>query len=145
VDPPLANGFAYMVSNENCWSTSPNAKGSKILKDEVRHVSDVFVSSDSMFRPSRVAHPSTPSMTPIRSTRPAMPSQVGGVDCARHGFKRPTGVVDLQKGERYVSCLFIAQPILMYQSATPIWTSRSFLHFCPLSVPASRVSSSLTT
>ena len=27
---------------------------------------------------------------------------VAGVDCARHGFKRPTGVVDLQKGERYV-------------------------------------------
>ena len=26
---------------------------------------------------------------------------VGGVDCARHGFKRPNGVVDLQKGERY--------------------------------------------
>ena len=25
---------------------------------------------------------------------------VGGVDCARHGFKRPNGVVDLQKGER---------------------------------------------
>ena len=25
------------------------------------------------------------------------------MDCARHGFKRPTGVVDLQKGERYVS------------------------------------------
>ena len=26
---------------------------------------------------------------------------VGGVDCARHGFKRPNGVVDLQKGEQY--------------------------------------------
>ena len=26
---------------------------------------------------------------------------VGGVDCARHRFKRPNGVVDLQKGERY--------------------------------------------
>jgi len=25
---------------------------------------------------------------------------VGSVDCARHGFKRPNGVVDLQKGER---------------------------------------------
>jgi hypothetical protein len=25
---------------------------------------------------------------------------VGAVDCARHGFKRPNGVVDLQKGER---------------------------------------------
>lgn len=25
---------------------------------------------------------------------------VGGVDCARHGFKRPNGVVDLQRGER---------------------------------------------
>ena len=25
---------------------------------------------------------------------------IGMVDCARHGFKRPNGVVDLQKGER---------------------------------------------
>ena len=25
---------------------------------------------------------------------------VGGVDCAQHGFKRPNGVVDLQRGER---------------------------------------------
>ena len=25
---------------------------------------------------------------------------IGGVDCARHSFKRPNGVVDLQKGER---------------------------------------------
>ena len=25
---------------------------------------------------------------------------VGGVDCARHGFKWPNGVVDLQRGEQ---------------------------------------------
>ena len=32
---------------------------------------------------------------------------VGAVDCARHGFKRPNGVVDLQKGERYVNRLLV--------------------------------------
>ena len=37
---------------------------------------------------------------------------VGAVDCARHGFKRPNGVVDLQKGERYV---FLA--LSLYSSA----------------------------
>ena len=28
---------------------------------------------------------------------------VGGVNCARHGFKRPNSVVDLQRGKRWVS------------------------------------------
>ena len=31
---------------------------------------------------------------------------MGAVDCARHGFKRPNGVVDLQKGERLVIQLY---------------------------------------
>src|ERR1700753_544765 len=51
---------------------------------------------------------------------------VGGVDCARHGFKRPNGVVDLQRGERSVSqhAAFVVAIIYIYISDIPIWISR---------------------
>ena len=34
-DPPLANGFAYMVSNKKLLEHLAECGGSKILKDEV--------------------------------------------------------------------------------------------------------------
>lgn len=39
---------------------------------------------------------------PDREARGLAASGAGTVDCARHNFKRPNGVGDLQKGERYV-------------------------------------------
>jgi hypothetical protein len=44
-DPPLANGFAYMVSNEKLLKHLTECGGSKILKDEVNSciVSFIFV------------------------------------------------------------------------------------------------------
>jgi hypothetical protein len=43
-DPPLANGFAYMVSNERLKEHLAKCNGSKILKDEViSHASVSFL------------------------------------------------------------------------------------------------------
>ncbi|CAK5264037.1 unnamed protein product [Mycena citricolor] len=40
---------------------------------------------------------------PNREARGTASSGIGTVDCARHNMKRPNGVVDLQKGERYIN------------------------------------------
>jgi hypothetical protein len=37
-----------------------------------------------------------------RNTQGLAVTGIGTVDCARHDMKRPNGVGDLQKGERYV-------------------------------------------
>ncbi|KAJ6524642.1 hypothetical protein DFH09DRAFT_1046744 [Mycena vulgaris] len=41
--------------------------------------------------------------TPDKEVRGTASSGVGTVDCARHNMKRPRGVGDLQKGERYLN------------------------------------------
>ncbi|KAF7373737.1 hypothetical protein MSAN_00584800 [Mycena sanguinolenta] len=40
---------------------------------------------------------------PDRDSRGTASSGIGTVDCARHNMKRPNGVGDLQKGERYIN------------------------------------------
>ncbi|KAK7046356.1 CxC2 domain-containing protein [Favolaschia claudopus] len=40
---------------------------------------------------------------PDRESRGTASSGIGTVDCARHNMKRPNGVGDLQKGERYIN------------------------------------------
>ncbi|KAJ6552342.1 hypothetical protein DFH09DRAFT_1086110 [Mycena vulgaris] len=40
---------------------------------------------------------------PDREARGTASSGIGTVDCARHNMKRPNGVADLQKGERYIN------------------------------------------
>ncbi|KAJ7699410.1 hypothetical protein B0H16DRAFT_1749444 [Mycena metata] len=40
---------------------------------------------------------------PDREARGTASSGIGTVDCARHNMKRPNGVGDLQKGERYIN------------------------------------------
>lgn len=41
-DPPLANGFAYMVSNERLLKHLRECAGSKVLSDEVISTRDTF-------------------------------------------------------------------------------------------------------
>ncbi|KAJ6585954.1 hypothetical protein B0H19DRAFT_1250699 [Mycena capillaripes] len=40
---------------------------------------------------------------PDKEARGTASSGIGTVDCARHNMKRPNGVADLQKGERYIN------------------------------------------
>ncbi|KAF7326720.1 CxC2 domain-containing protein [Mycena sanguinolenta] len=44
-----------------------------------------------------------PFFSPDRDARGTASSGIGTVDCARHNMKRPNGVGDLQKGERYIN------------------------------------------
>ena len=42
-DPPLANGFAYMVSNKTLLEHLAQCEGSKALKDEVMQRSSLSI------------------------------------------------------------------------------------------------------
>lgn len=73
-DPPLANGFAYMVSNGKLLKHLAECRNDRVLKDEVRlcPVIRFIIILTPLVRPSHVARTSMPSTTPIRSTQLAM-------------------------------------------------------------------------
>ncbi|KAF7349654.1 CxC2 domain-containing protein [Mycena sanguinolenta] len=82
-DPGLSRGWAffgevtaYMAHLEKNW-------------DQVQE------------RSTCVAHDAVDK--PDRESRGTASSGIGTVDCARHNMKRPNGVGDLQKGERYLN------------------------------------------
>ena len=75
-DPPLANGFAYMVSNGKLRQHLTSCKGSKVLQDEVSSYGLMqCLNSDPHGRPSRVVQTSMLSTTHIQSTQQATLSQ----------------------------------------------------------------------
>ncbi|KAJ7141036.1 hypothetical protein C8R44DRAFT_604776, partial [Mycena epipterygia] len=82
-DPDLGNGLAffsevtaYMAHLEKNWD-QPQPKSTCVAHDAVN--------------------------MPDKEVRGTASSGVGTVDCARHNMKRPKGVGDLQKGERYLN------------------------------------------
>jgi len=76
-DPPLANGFAYMVSNKKLLEHLAQCKDDKILKADVRpRLLMGFPILTSSIRPQPVALPSTPSTTHIQKNPLVMLSQV---------------------------------------------------------------------
>ncbi|KAJ7733642.1 hypothetical protein B0H16DRAFT_1210260, partial [Mycena metata] len=82
-DPSLGNGLAffgevnaYMAHLEKHWD-QPQPKSTCVAHDAVN--------------------------TPDKEARGTASSGIATVDCARHNMKRPRGVGDLQKGERYLN------------------------------------------
>ncbi|KAJ6457034.1 hypothetical protein C8R47DRAFT_996066 [Mycena vitilis] len=83
-DADLGNGLAffgeitaYMDHLEKNWDKYPQPKSTCVAHDAVN--------------------------TPDKEVRGTASSGIGTVDCARHNMKRPRGVGDLQRGERYVN------------------------------------------
>ena len=108
MDPPLSNGLAYMVSDKMLTAHLAQCKDEKILKADVSpHLLTESILSD-LIRQAPTCGSSFHAINDAHTKRSAgyAVTGVGGVDCARHGFKRPSGVVDLQKGEWYIS-LFV--------------------------------------
>ncbi|KAK6981487.1 CxC2 domain-containing protein [Favolaschia claudopus] len=54
---------------------------------------------------------------PNRESYGTASSGIGTVDCARHNMKRPNGVGDLQKGERYINMDYLLWKSLEYYDA----------------------------
>ncbi|KAI0038301.1 hypothetical protein FA95DRAFT_1505875 [Auriscalpium vulgare] len=86
-DPGLGTGKAYFVSDEEYETHLAKFRDQDVM------------SGCSRF--SAVAAANLKSSKGLRATG------VGGVCCARHGFWRPLGLADLQKGERYCNMDFV--------------------------------------
>lgn len=99
-DPPLANGYAYMVSNNRLVKHLNECGGDKLLKDEVSAPAAYLTFSNSYQAVTCGSNFHAINEAHTKYSNGYAVTGVGGVDCARHGFKRPLGVVDLQKGER---------------------------------------------
>ena len=107
-DPPLSNGLAFMVPNEKLQTHLEDCSSKKLTSD----VCDYFMSLPYVLTSAGQINTcgskfNAVSQAYTKYARGYAVTGVGGVDCARHGFKRPNGVVDLQKGERYTFCFVI--------------------------------------
>jgi hypothetical protein len=99
-DPPLSNGLAFMVSNGNLQAHLQDCSSKKLtadVRDSSRCVSIILTPGQINTCGSKF---NAVSQAYTKCSKGYSVTGVGGVDCARHGFKRPNGVVDLQKGER---------------------------------------------
>ncbi|KIK42783.1 hypothetical protein CY34DRAFT_58396, partial [Suillus luteus UH-Slu-Lm8-n1] len=83
-DPSLSKGWSYFVEEKKF-------KGH--LKEH----------SSEMQEKSSCSNHNAVNMAETKLSQGLAATGVGTVDCARHNFKRPNGVGDLQKGEKYVN------------------------------------------
>ncbi|KAG1843694.1 hypothetical protein C8R48DRAFT_618502 [Suillus tomentosus] len=84
VDPSLSMGWSYFVEEK---------KFKTHLKE---HLSETQEKSS-------CSNHNAVNMAETKLSQGLAATGVGTVDCARHNFKRPNGVGDLQKGEKYVN------------------------------------------
>lgn len=101
-DPELSNGLAYMVADKRLQDHLSDCADKGIVEE----VTPTF-RARSRLTVSPQASTCGPNFHAVNQayTKGCQGYAVTGVacvDCARHGFKRPNGTVDLQKGERYV-------------------------------------------
>ncbi|KAF8133031.1 hypothetical protein EV363DRAFT_1397923 [Boletus edulis] len=83
-DPGLNNGSAYFMEE-------------KAYKQWLGH------SKDEVQEKSECTGHTAVNLADVKSSKGLAATGIGTVDCARHGFKLPNAVGDLQKGERYVN------------------------------------------
>ncbi|KAG1851559.1 hypothetical protein C8R48DRAFT_750003 [Suillus tomentosus] len=97
VDPGLNTGWAYFVDEREYKS---------YLNDRV---------TERQERSTCVSHNAV-NMADTESSRGLAATGVGTVDCARHDMKRPNGVGDLQKGEKYLNMDYLVLSTLAASS-----------------------------
>ncbi|OAX32391.1 hypothetical protein K503DRAFT_702091, partial [Rhizopogon vinicolor AM-OR11-026] len=83
-DPSLSNGWAYFVEQSGF---------KKVLDEHAGLVQEK----------SSCASHNAVNLADSKTARGLAATGIGAVVCARHNFKRPSAVGDLQKGERYVN------------------------------------------
>ncbi|KAG2096118.1 uncharacterized protein F5147DRAFT_584181 [Suillus discolor] len=83
-DPGLTHGWAYFV--EECGYKSYLKENSAVIQERSECVSHDAI-----------------NLADTKSSKGLAATGVGAVDCARHKFKLPNGVGDLQKGEKYLN------------------------------------------
>ncbi len=105
-DPTLNNGCAYIVAPE-AYKAFLTATGN-IPTEKHAHCNN---------------HNAV-KLANLKDSAILAATGVGAVDCARHGFRRPCSVGDLQKGERYVIFSDCAiSSLILTCIDTPTWTT----------------------
>ncbi|KAG1769718.1 hypothetical protein EV702DRAFT_1181707 [Suillus placidus] len=99
MDPGLNAGWAYFVE-ECAYKTYLSERAGERQE-----------------RSTCVSHNAV-NMADIKSSRGLAATGIGTVDCARHEFKLPNGVGDLQKGERYLNMDYLVFSALVGFTAT---------------------------
>jgi hypothetical protein len=102
-DPPLSNGLAYMVPNQKLQEhLSHCSKLGQTGEVSLSNYDGAWCALIVIFHQINTCGSSfnAVSQAYTKYAKGYAVTGVGGVDCARHGFKRPNGVVDLQRGER---------------------------------------------
>ncbi|KAG1868741.1 hypothetical protein C8R48DRAFT_598239 [Suillus tomentosus] len=84
VDPSLSEGWSYFVEEKKFKSH---------LKEHLSKTQEK----------SSCSNHNAVNMAETKLSQGLAATGVGTVDCARHNFKRPNGVGDLQKGEKYIN------------------------------------------
>ncbi|KIK74265.1 hypothetical protein PAXRUDRAFT_29183 [Paxillus rubicundulus Ve08.2h10] len=97
VDPSLSKGWAYFVEELDY----------KVFLN--RHI-------DIIQEKSTCSSHNAVNMADTKSNKGLSATGVGTVDCARHNMKLPSGVGDLQKGERYMNMDYLFFSMLRHNS-----------------------------
>ncbi|KAF8415032.1 hypothetical protein L210DRAFT_3658007 [Boletus edulis BED1] len=97
VDPSLSQGWAYFVEE---------ASYKKYLEGLINRVQEKSTCSSHL----------AVNMADTMSRHGLAATGVGTVDCARHNMKLPTGVGDLQKGEKYINMDYLLFSMLRHNS-----------------------------
>ncbi|KAG1847579.1 hypothetical protein F4604DRAFT_1883995 [Suillus subluteus] len=92
-DPSLSQGWAYFVEEKSYKS---------YILDRIGDVQEM-PSDHSNLQKSTCSNHNAVNMAETKSSQGLAAMGVGTVDCARHNMKRPNGVGDLQKGEKYLN------------------------------------------
>lgn len=97
LDPSLTGGCGYFVEEEGYQA---HLKLHTAEKQDVSTLLLKRVDWLTKFQPSMCVSHDAVNSADTKETRGLHVTGIGAVDCARHDFRRPNGVGDLQKGER---------------------------------------------
>lgn len=128
--PLMQKTLALLVGGHTSWKNAGISHISKkILQSPKRYVFFSLSAELPSHRHQRsvcVSHDAV-NLADTKSSKGLAATGVGAVDCARHEFKLPNGVGDLQKGEKcYVPHVHFDHT-LMLSIDTSIWIISSFL------------------
>lgn len=97
-DPSLSRGWAYFVeeSDYKAFLAEHLADAQEVRTPLINNLTSTYI----VLQKSTCSSHNTVNMADTKQSQGLAATGVGTVNCARHNFKRPNGVGDLQKGEK---------------------------------------------
>lgn len=99
-DPGLNKGWAYFVE-EKAFKIFLHDTGKQPQEVQDIYLSRFTLAHSLITQKSSCASHNAVNLAETKNSRGLAATGAGTVDCLRHNMKRPCGIGDLQKGERY--------------------------------------------